>query len=249
MAGLLRKFVGAWGKIPPEPQFIFVDNQQVALSFRSNMRAKRMILRLSRDQVGVVVTVPKRVSRTQAFAFVEKSIPWISKQLERRTPATVLCHGSIIPLRGIPHEIQSTSTRRGLITIAPEANTINVPGDAAHLARRLQDWLKRLAKADLVEASAKYAKAMGVDFRRISIRDQKSRWGSCSPSGDLSYSWRLIMAPSYVLDYVAAHEVAHRREMNHGPGFWRLVLKHCPHAHEAKEWFKAHGTQLHRFKV
>jgi predicted metal-dependent hydrolase len=249
MAGLLREFVNAWGRVPPEPQFIFVDNQQVALSFRSNTRAKRMILRLSRDAVGVVVTVPKRVSRTQAFAFIEKSIPWISKQLERRTPTARLGHGATIPLRGIPHEVRSTSSRRGLITIDAAACTINVPGDATHLGRRLQDWLKRLAKADLLQASAKYAEAMGVDFRRISIRDQKSRWGSCSPSGDLSYSWRLVLAPSYVLDYVAAHEVAHRLEMNHGPRFWRLVLKHCPQAREAKQWFKAHGAELHRFKA
>jgi predicted metal-dependent hydrolase len=248
MAGLLRKFVSAWAEVPPEPQFIFVDNRQVSVSFRSNIRAKRMVLRLSRDSTGVTVTLPKRVSRTQALAFVEKSIPWISRQLERHTPSAVLGHGSIIPLRGIPHEVQSTSTRRGLITIDPVANIISVPGDAAHLGRRLQDWLKKLAKAELMEASTRYAKVMDVDFKRISIRDQKSRWGSCSASGDLSYSWRLILAPSHILDYVAAHEVAHRQHMNHGPKFWRLVLTHCPHAQQAKQWFKLHSAELHRFK-
>jgi predicted metal-dependent hydrolase len=88
---------------------------------------------------------------------------------------------------------------------------------------------------------------MEVSFKRISIRDQKSRWGSCSASGDLSYNWRLIMAPGHILDYVAAHEVAHRQHMNHGPKFWRLVLKHCPHASTAKHWFKSNGAELHRF--
>jgi predicted metal-dependent hydrolase len=249
MAGLLRKFVNAWSEVSPEPQVIFVDNTQIAVSFRSNTRAKRMILRLSRDAAGVVVTLPKRVSRTQALAFVEKSIPWISKQLEHRTPSTVLGHGSIIPLRGIPHQVQSTNARRGLITIDTAARVIHIPGDAAHLGRRLEDWLKKLAKTELMEASSRYAKAMGVDFKRISVRDQKSRWGSCSASGDLSYSWRLILAPSHVLDYVAAHEVAHRQEMNHGPKFWRLVLKYCPHASEAKHWFKSHSAELHRFKT
>jgi predicted metal-dependent hydrolase len=249
MAGLLRKFASVWAEVPPDPQFIFVDNRQVSVSFRSNIRAKRMVLRLSRDSTGVTVTLPKRVSRTQALAFVEKSIPWISRQLERHTPSTVLGHGSIIPLRGIPHEVQSTNTRRGLITIDPVANVISVPGDAAHLGRRLQDWLKKLAKAELLEASTRYSKAMGVDFKRISVRDQKSRWGSCSASGDLSYSWRLILAPSHILDYVAAHEVAHRQHMNHGPKFWRLVLQHCPRAAEAKRWFEAHSAELHRFRA
>ena len=249
MAGLLRKFVSAWADVPPPPEFVFIDNRQVPVSFRSNVRAKRMVLRLSRDSSGIIVTLPKRVSRVQALAFVEKSIPWISKQLERRPPSTVLAHGSVVPLRGIPHEVQATNERRGLISVDPNANIIRVPGDAVHLGRRLEDWLKKLARVELSEASTKYAAAMGVDYKRISIRDQKSRWGSCSAAGDLSYSWRLILAPSHILDYVAAHEVAHRQEMNHGPKFWRLVLKHCPHASEAKQWFKAHSAELHRFKA
>jgi predicted metal-dependent hydrolase len=91
----------------------------------------------------------------------------------------------------------------------------------------------------------RYAAAMGTTVKAISVRDQASRWGSCAADGKLSYSWRLIMAPAFVLDYVAAHEVAHRLEMNHGPRFWRLVLTHCPHTKDAKNWLKAHGRELH----
>ena len=86
---------------------------------------------------------------------------------------------------------------------------------------------------------------MAARFRKINIRDQKSRWGSCSTDGVLNYSWRLVLAPPYVLDYVAAHEVAHLREMNHSTRFWRLVLSHCPGSRSAKTWLKLHGTRLH----
>jgi predicted metal-dependent hydrolase len=124
-----------------------------------------------------------------------------------------------------------------------------VSGDGAHLARRLVDWLKAQAKRDLLAASESYAVAMGVKFHRLSVRDQKSRWGSCSSDGMLSFSWRLILAPPLVLDYVAAHEVAHLKHMNHSRNFWRLVLTHCPHAGRAKSWLKAHGPELHAYAV
>ena len=247
MAGLLRKFVKAWSDAPVEPVSILIEDRPVIVSFRRNSRAKRIILRLTRDVTGVIVTVPKNVSTARAQAFVEKSVPWISKHLKQRTPRTILGPGSIVPLRGIPHEVHATTARRGNITIDPATRRILVPGDPRHLSRRLQDWLKAQAKADLAAASQRYAKSMAVNFRRISIRDQKSRWGSCSASGDLSYNWRLILAPSHILDYVAAHEVAHRQHMNHGPKFWRLVLAHCPHASTAKHWFKSNGAELHRF--
>jgi predicted metal-dependent hydrolase len=115
-----------------------------------------------------------------------------------------------------------------------------------HLARRLTDWLKLAARQELTAAAQRYAAAMGVGFRRITVRDQKSRWGSCSAAGDLSFSWRLVLTPAHVLDYVAAHEVAHLKHMDHGPQFWRLVLKHCPDAVRAKKWLKTNGQDVHR---
>lgn len=249
MPGLLRRFVTAFAEPAPEPHVLLIDDQRVTVNFRKHGTAKRIVLRLARDSTGVVVTIPKRVSRARGMAFVEKSVPWISRQLKLRKPQTALGHGSTIPLRGFPHQINAIHQRRGLISVDPESCAIHVPGDPKHLPRRLRDWLKALAKAELTEASNRYAKAMNVKLGRISIRDQKSRWGSCSSSGDLSYSWRLILAPPHVLDYVAAHEVAHRLEMNHGPRFWRQVLTHCPQAGEAKRWFKTHGTGLHRISI
>jgi hypothetical protein len=126
---------------------------------------------------------------------------------------------------------------------------IHVPGELPHVPRRLLDWLKSAARNEIAAAAQRYAAAMGVTYRRITIRDQRSRWGSCSAQGDLSFSWRLILTPTYVLDYVAAHEVAHLKHMNHGPRFWRLVLTHCPEASRAKSWLKAHGQSVHRVVV
>jgi predicted metal-dependent hydrolase len=119
------------------------------------------------------------------------------------------------------------------------------PAGAAR--RRRCRLLKREAKSDLEKASKQAALALGVSIKRVSIRDQSSRWGSCSTTGVLSYSWRLILAPSYVLDYLAAHEAAHLIEMNHSRAFWRLVDRICPHMSRAKAWLDAHGTGLHRY--
>jgi hypothetical protein len=132
------------------------------------------------------------------------------------------------------------------VSVDPVRGLIHVPGEREHVKRRLLDFLRAAAREDLARASERYAALMGVRFRRITIRDQRSRWGSCSASGDLSYSWRLILAPDYVLDYVAAHEVAHLRHLDHSPRFWRLVLTHCAGAGKAKNWLRAHGQEVHR---
>ena len=124
-----------------------------------------------------------------------------------------------------------------------------VRGDAEHMQRRITDFLKREARRDLERASRGYAEAMQVEFMRLSVRDTTSRWGSCSSTGTLSYSWRLIMAPPKVLDYVCAHEVAHIEQMNHGPEFWKLVYRHCPHTDYARNWLKRHGQTLHKLPV
>ena len=120
-------------------------------------------------------------------------------------------------------------------------------GEAPHINRRIADFLRREALRDLDAASRRAAANLNVAIKRISVRDQSSRWGSCSTTGVLSYSWRLILAPPFVLDYLAAHEVAHLVEMNHSPRFWRLVNGICADAHRDKVWLDAHGSDLHRF--
>ena len=229
-----------------EPALLAIEGRSIAVTFRRNSKARRLILRLSRDRAGVVVTLPPRVGRGEALDFARKSARWISDRLKAEPRDRPLRAGGEILIRGETRRIMHSGSRRGTVTLAEDA--VIVSGDEAHLGRRLTDWLKAEAKRDLFAASEFYARAMEVKFHRLSVRDQKSRWGSCSSDGTLSYSWRLILAPSFVLDYVAAHEVAHLKHMNHGRGFWRLVLTHCPNAARAKTWLKRHGAELHAYE-
>jgi predicted metal-dependent hydrolase len=230
-----------------EPAQLAIGGHSIAVSFRRNGRARRLVLRLSRDRCGVVVTLPPRVSRSEALVFVRKSSRWIGERLKFEPADRPLRAGEEIVIRGERRLILHSGSQRGTVVLAEAAVTVS--GDEAHLVRRLGDWLKAQAKRDLLAASEFYAKVMGVKFHRLSVRDQRSRWGSCSSSGTLSYSWRLILAPPFVLEYVAAHEVAHLKHMNHSRDFWRLVLTHCPHASRAKSWLKAHGAELHAYAI
>ena len=124
---------------------------------------------------------------------------------------------------------------------------IVVSTEAPHVTRRVREFLEAEARKDLAAAVQRHTAALGVTAKRITVRDTKSRWGSCSARGTLSFSWRLIMAPAFVLDYLAAHEVAHLRELNHSHRFWRLVFELCPRTEEAERWLKHHGSELHRF--
>ena len=246
MAGLLQRLERMIAPKPLEPSQIAVAGQNLAVVFRRNARAKRLVLRLNMHGTEVQVTVPKGVSRVRALEFTERSRSWIASKVAHHGGNVHLQPGERIALRGIEYEIRHAGGRRGLISVDSERQLIHVPGELPHVTRRMRDWLKAQARADLALASERYAAMMGVKYRKITVRDQRTRWGSCSSGGDLSYSWRLILVPPHVLDYVAAHEVAHLKHLDHSPRFWRLVLSHCPAASKAKAWLKIHGQTVHR---
>jgi predicted metal-dependent hydrolase len=233
--------------VPPLPIELLIDDVIYLVHLRPMARARRMVMRLSRDGKSFTMSVPLRQSRKRAIEFVEASQGWMKKALAKSGPAQDFADGVIFPLRGQDVTIKATGRARGVVIFDEDTSTLHVPGTPQHLQRRLVDWLKAQAGHDLSIASSRYASAMQARFKKIVVRDQKSRWGSCTSDGTLSYSWRLILAPTFVLDYVAAHEVAHLREMNHGPKFWRLVLTHCPESRAAKQWIKKNGQSLHRF--
>lgn len=244
---LLRAFTDrkTQGLPAPVSEMLLVAGEEVSITYRRHAAARRFTLRMSRDGTGFVMTMPRRAAMADARAFAQKSESWMQRALAKRVRTITVADGAVIMFRGIEHRIAATGKARGHVVHDAEACVIHVPGAPHHMRRRLVDWLKAEAAHDLDVASNKYALAMATRFRKLNVRDQKSRWGSCSTDGVLNYSWRLILAPSFVLDYVAAHEVAHLREMNHSMRFWRLVLAHCPDSRNAKVWLKLYGNRLH----
>ena len=234
-----------------EPKGITVafDGEIYPVRLRRHSQARRYTLRIHAASRDVVLTMPPRGSVKQAREFAQKNGAWIAARLRRLPDATPFAHGTLLPLRGVSHRIDHRKSTRGTVWIETGADMplLCVAGEAPHLPRRVRDFLKREAKRELETASGTAAQALGVTVKRVSVRDQSSRWGSCSSTGVLSYSWRLILAPSFVLDYLAVHEVAHLIEMNHSRRFWRLVEKICPDMGRAKAWLDAHGADLHRY--
>ncbi len=234
---------------PSEPSAINIifDREVYLVRVRRHRQARRYTLRIHSATREVLLTMPPRGSLKQAREFAQKHGGWIAARLDRLPKPAPFAHGTTLPLRGVDHRIEHRPGARGMVWIeeAAEDCMLCVAGEEPHVARRIRDFLKREAKRDLEAASRTAAEKLGVAIKRVSIRDQSSRWGSCSTTGVLSYSWRLILAPPFVLDYLAAHEVAHLIEMNHSRRFWRLVERICPHVTLAKTWLDVHGTNLH----
>lgn len=214
--------------------------------------ARRFTLRVRAATRDVVLTMPPRGSLVRAKLFVERHAAWIGARLARLPVPTPFGPGAAIPLRGVPHEICHRPDDRGTVWVETDGEPAALPricvaGAAPFVARRVQDYLIRQARRELEAAVTRHAAALGVKPSRLSLRDTASRWGSCSSSGALSFSWRLIMAPPFVLDYLAAHEVAHLKHMNHSDAFWNTVAALYPDYPRAEAWLKAQGVGLMRF--
>jgi hypothetical protein len=227
---------------------LLIDGRAMPVTMKRNRNARRIILRLDPRTEGIVLTVPWTTSYDAALDFAASQAAWIWAQSRRMVAPARLRPGEHVPLRGVEHVIMHRVGVRRPVWVEPgDPPQLCVSGDPAHAERRAADWLKTQAKHDLRAATRAYAARMNVQFASITVRDTSTRWGSCSSARALSYSWRLVLAPPFVLDYVAAHEVAHLIEMNHGRAFWTLVEAHCPRAGEARRWLKANGRALHRY--
>jgi len=225
--------------------FAFSD-RVLPLEVRIHPRAKRLILRLERGGRALRVSVPPGTGERQITDFVEKCRGWIEKKLEKFSPLPenggMLRHGDKIPYLGEPYLIHHQAGRG--VSCLGEDGQIIISGEAAHLPRRLRDFLQKQAREIMVPLVFAYAAQIAVKPTSIQFKDTKSRWGSCSASGALSFSWRIIMAPPEVIHYLVAHEVAHLVEMNHGRQFWRICCDLCPQTPAARAWLKRHGQTL-----
>ncbi|MEO6946269.1 MAG: SprT family zinc-dependent metalloprotease [Nitrobacter sp.] len=239
---------------PAEPSRLLVKHgsQIYSVRLRRHRRARRYTLRIHPSDREAILTMPPRGTLADAKDFAQRHGGWIAARLGRLPKAAPFHHGAVIPLRGIAHRIVHRAGERGTVwteTRDSGERILCVAGGLEHLDRRVHDFLKREARRELQKAAQRYADALGVKVKRLSIRDQSSRWGSCTSAGSLSFSWRLILAPPFVLDYLAAHEVAHLVEMNHSLRFWKVVARICNHVERAKRWLDAEGNDLHRYGI
>jgi hypothetical protein len=217
------------------------------LTIRQHERATRITLRIEPGGKALKMTIPQGLAAREVNAFLDRHQGWLLTKLAKFSAETSLQHGGEILLRGLRHRIEHTGSLRGLTeaTSVDGRPVLRISGMPEHAGRRISTFLKKEARTDLERLVALHAGAIGARVASVSMKDTRSRWGSCSSEGNLSFSWRIVMAPPMVIDYLAAHEVAHLREMNHGPRFWALCRKLCPGMDEAKVWLKRHGSQLH----
>jgi predicted metal-dependent hydrolase len=213
----------------------------IEITLRRSARSRRFSLRVSQLDGRVTLSIPLRARESEAMDFARAQEDWLRAALARRASGQIVAMGATVPVEG------------RMLTLAPgpgrspriDGEHLLIPGAPDQAATRAAAFLKLLARDRLAAASDHYAAQIGRKVTRITLRDTRSRWGSCAHDGALMYSWRLIMAPPQVLTYVAAHEVAHMEEMNHSPAFWAVVSRLYPGWQAQRHWLQLHGKHLH----
>lgn len=231
---------------PVEERQHVVAGRTLPLRIVENLRARRLTLRINSGGRGLRVTVPPGLRKGEVDRFLLRQQGWLEQRLAKVPDRPQVRPGIKLPLRGVPHVVVHEPGKRGTVTVGNDAGApaLIVHGDRLHLPRRLEDFLKREARRDIEALVARHCATVGKPAKAIRYRDTSSRWGSCTSQGVLSFSWRIMMAPPPVINYLVAHEVAHLREMNHGPDFWRLCEELCPDTERCKAWLKRNGGAL-----
>ena len=223
-----------------------MSGRTLPLRIVENARARRLTLRIDTGGRGLRITVPPGIKRGEVDRFLDRHQDWLEQRLAKVPRQPLVRPGIKIPLRGVPHRIVHEPETRGTVTVGRRPDRAGAdrawrpPPSAAPVA----DFLKREAKRDIEALVDKHAAAVRKRAKAVRFRDTTSRWGSCTSDGTLSFSWRIMMAPAPVIDYLVAHEVAHLKEMNHGPKFWKLCDRLCPDTERCKAWLKRNGGAL-----
>jgi predicted metal-dependent hydrolase len=225
-------------------RLVLHGNPPIEVTLRRSASARRISLRVSRLDGRVTLTLPRGVAEREGIGFVRTREDWLRGHLAGLAAETRPVIGGSVLFEGVSVPIATATTARTRF----HDGVLYVPSDPARVAARVQAFLRLRARDRLAAASDRYAAMIGRKWTGLTLRDTRSRWGSCSSKGDLMFSWRLIMAPPEVLDYVAAHEVAHLAEMNHSPEFWALVARLYPGHMTCRRWLRAHGDTLHRVR-
>ncbi len=226
-----------------------IDGRAVPVTVTTNPRARKLIVRVHPTTGEVAVVAPTTRALERAMDFARSETDWIAGRLAAVPAPVALLPGDSVPFRGRPHLVRHESRERGGVWLdaGPRKAWIVATGRREHVPRRVRDWLRAQARTEINEAVAQFSNALGLAPSRIALRDPSTRWGSCSTTGVLSFSWRLILAPPYVLNYVAAHEVAHLVHMNHGTRFWSLVEHLVGDTERPRGWLRLEGGSLHRY--
>jgi predicted metal-dependent hydrolase len=218
----------------------------IEIVMKRSARARRFSLRVSRLDGRVTLTLPARAGESEAVRFLKAQEGWLRQTLAQMPDAAgeAVGIGAVLPVEGRLLRLEAATGR----SVRVEGEALLVPGDPAQAAARVAAWLKVLARDRLARESTRYASLVGRSYSRLTLRDTRSRWGSCAPDGALMYSWRLILAPPSVLSYVAAHEAAHLVEMNHSTAYWAVVDRICPGWRRERAWLRSEGQALHRWR-
>lgn len=227
-----------------DSELLLLPGGSALVEWRRSARARRVSLRIDPRLGTVVVTLPQRAARAAGMALLVDNSEWVQHRLAALPKAVTFTDGARVPLHGTTHRIRhDPGARGGAYALESE---IVVSGDKAFLPRRVTDFLRAEARRSITALVAQKAALARVQHGRISLKDTSTRWGSCAANRNLAFSWRLVMAPPFVQDYVTAHEVAHLRHMNHGQHFWALVRQITPHTAQAMEWLRTEGAALLR---
>ena len=220
----------------------------VPLIWKRSARARRITLRIEPVRGEVIVTVPQTVTKDRALAFVHQQTEWIARALAALPEKPALTDGSHVMIDG--HHVpilHDPTARRGCWL---DADGLHVSGNASHTTRRVRDFLQILAKERLTQTLQAHSETMNLYPTRLDLREVRTRWGSCTKQGRIMLSWRLLMAPTNIQDYVIIHELSHLKHFNHGPDFWALVDSFIPEGRNgrlaAERWLRENGTALLR---
>jgi predicted metal-dependent hydrolase len=252
---LVRRVLGRTAR-PAQDASFEIEHEGVrhVIRLKRVAAARRYTLRVRMARGDIVLTMPLRASAEAARDFARRHAAWVARRVGQLHQPVAFAPGALVPFRGVPHRLVAAPgvRRRAWAETAaptgPEA-CLHVSGPPSAFAETLHHFLREEARRALTEAAERHAARAGRRIAGLTLRDTKSRWGSCTAQGRLNFSWRLILAPPGVLDYLAAHEVAHLVHMNHSDRFWALARELAPQIDEAEAWLKQNGARLHHYGV